>query len=221
MSIQVTPIPRLTVLTAPAFTLGTANAAGAAITAVASNSTLLVYDTTVPTTISSSGGSAATGSATVSARRDHAHGSGAFNTDTSCRVYANATQSISDETTTAITSWGSESFDTDTMHDPSSNPGRITIKTAGTYLVGASLGFAADATGSREVQIQKYDGVGVVVQSNNGFADRTDYNCPVGVYDMDVDEYFQVWVWQNSGGSLNTLNGTNHCFWAVRIQGST
>lgn len=220
MSIHVTPIPRLTVLTAPAFTLGTANAAGSAITAVASDSTLLVYDTTVPTTISSAGGSAATGSATVSARRDHAHGSGAFNTDTSCRVYANATQTISDETTTLITSWGTESFDTDTMHD-GTNPGRITIKTAGTYIVGASLGFVANSTGSREIQIQKYDGVGVVVQSGAGFADRTNYNSPVGCYDMDVDEYFQVWVWQNSGGSLNTLNGTNHCFWAFRIQGST
>jgi hypothetical protein len=221
MGISVTPIPRLTVLTAPAFTLGTANAAGAALTSIASDSTILTYDTTVPTTISSTGGSAGTGSATTAARRDHAHGSGAFNTDTSCRVYANATQSIGDETTTLVTSWGSESFDTDTMHDPSSNPGRITIKTAGTYVVGACLGFAANTTGSREVQIQKYNGVGVVIDSCDGFADRTNYNSPVGCYDMDVDDYFLCYVWQNSGGSLNTLNGTNHSFWAFRIQGST
>lgn len=40
MTIQVTPIPRLTVLTAPAFVLGDSNAAGSAITAVASDSTL-------------------------------------------------------------------------------------------------------------------------------------------------------------------------------------
>jgi len=220
MAIHVTPIPRLTVLTAPAFTLGTANAAGAAITAVASNSTLLVYDTTVPTTISSSGGSAATGSAATAARRDHAHGSGAFNTDTSCRVYANATQSISDESTTLVTTWGSTSFDDNDMHD-TGDPSKITIKTAGTYVVGASLGFAANTTGSREVQIQKYDGIGVVVDSCDAFADRTNYNSPVGCYDMDVDDYFLCYVWQNSGGSLNTLNGTNHCFWAFRIQGST
>mgnify|MGYP003154521737 FL=1 len=43
MAIHVTPIPRLVQLTTPAFTLGTANAAGAAITAVASNSTLAVF----------------------------------------------------------------------------------------------------------------------------------------------------------------------------------
>ena len=70
MTIHVTPIPRLTTLVAPAFTLGTANAAGAAITAVASNSTLLVYDTTLPAQV----GTPAVGSATTAARRDHVHG---------------------------------------------------------------------------------------------------------------------------------------------------
>jgi len=73
MSIQVTPIPRLTTLTTPAFTLGTANTAGDALTAVASNSTLLTFDATVPTDLAY-GASAATGSATVTSRRDHTHG---------------------------------------------------------------------------------------------------------------------------------------------------
>jgi len=72
MGIQVTPIPRLTTLTTPAFTLGTANAAGDALTAVASNSTLLAFDTTLPDAITF-GQSGAVGSATVSSRRDHAH----------------------------------------------------------------------------------------------------------------------------------------------------
>ena len=103
MAIHVTPIPRLTVLTAPAFTLGTANAAGAALTAVASNSTLLVYDTAVPTTIAASGDTAATGSAVVSARRDHQHGSTAFTTDISVQVYADAAQEIANDTTTTLT----------------------------------------------------------------------------------------------------------------------
>jgi hypothetical protein len=73
MSIVVTPIPRLIDLAAPAFTLGTANAAGSAATAVASDSTLLAFDTTVPTTIAYSA-SAAVGSAVVTSRRDHTHG---------------------------------------------------------------------------------------------------------------------------------------------------
>jgi len=70
MSINVTPIPRLIDLAAPAFTLGTANAAGSAVTAVASDATLLAFDTTDPAAVAAS---AVVGSATVAARRDHVH----------------------------------------------------------------------------------------------------------------------------------------------------
>jgi hypothetical protein len=70
MAIHVTPIPRLTVLTTPAFTLGTSNAAGSAATAVASNSTLLAFDAVAPQPVASL---AVVGSSTVSSRRDHVH----------------------------------------------------------------------------------------------------------------------------------------------------
>ena len=76
MTIHVTPIPSIIELVAPSYTLGVANAAGSAATAIASDSTILVYDTTVPTTIAASA-TAAVGSATPSARRDHPHGSAA------------------------------------------------------------------------------------------------------------------------------------------------
>lgn len=80
MPIHVTPIPKLTDFATPAISLGTTAAAGSAETVIRSDSTLLVYDTTVPTTVGSSD-TAATGSATVSARRDHQHGSAAFPTN--------------------------------------------------------------------------------------------------------------------------------------------
>jgi len=70
MAIHVTPIPRLTTLVAPAYTLGTANAAGSASTAVPSDSTLLVFDTSNPSDVSVS---PAVGSSTVAPRRDHVH----------------------------------------------------------------------------------------------------------------------------------------------------
>lgn len=57
----------------PALTLGTSNVAGAAKTVLATNSTILAFDATVPTTITLPA-TAATGVATVAARRDHTHG---------------------------------------------------------------------------------------------------------------------------------------------------
>jgi len=70
MSINVTPIPRLIELASPSFTLGTANAAGSAVTSVRSDATLLMFDTTVPAAVAAA---SAAGSATVTARRDHVH----------------------------------------------------------------------------------------------------------------------------------------------------
>ena len=57
----------------PNLTLGTANAAGAAASAIRSDATILVFDSTVPVT-QASGDAAATGSAGTAAHRDHVHG---------------------------------------------------------------------------------------------------------------------------------------------------
>ena len=70
MPINVTPIPKLIEFAAPSFTFGTSNAAGSAATAVASDSTILAFDTTDPAAVAAS---AAVGSATTTARRDHVH----------------------------------------------------------------------------------------------------------------------------------------------------
>lgn len=71
MTIHVTPIPSTIELTTPAFVLGETNTAGSSTSAVAANSTLLAFDTTLPTPNIVQSGS--TGSATVSSRRDHKH----------------------------------------------------------------------------------------------------------------------------------------------------
>jgi hypothetical protein len=61
------------VFAAPGLTLGTANTAGSSGQAVATDATILAFDATVPVT-QAFGDAAATGSATVAARRDHKHG---------------------------------------------------------------------------------------------------------------------------------------------------
>jgi len=122
MSINVTPIPRLIELTTPAFTLGTSNAAGAALTAVASNSTILTYDTTLPDAITY-GQSGATGSSSTAARRDHAHAMAATEND----LVLIGTAVASDSATLTITGL-------DSTYD--------------TYLIGASdIKIATDAQG--------------------------------------------------------------------------
>jgi len=99
MTILVTPIPRLTSLVAPAFSLGTVNTAGSAITAVASDSTLLAFDASLPDAITFSQSGAA-GEATVSSRRDHAH---AMEAETAVPAATQAEQEAASSTTVFTT----------------------------------------------------------------------------------------------------------------------
>lgn len=64
-----------------------------------------------------------------------------------CRVRRTTNQSINDNTVTPI-DFTSERWDTDSMHDNGVNPSRITINTAGLYVVGgaARVANAADYT---------------------------------------------------------------------------
>jgi len=73
MTIHVTPIPSTIELTTPAFTLGTANSAGAALTSVASNSSLAMFSTALPEDLAYSD-SSSTGTNALTSREDHVHG---------------------------------------------------------------------------------------------------------------------------------------------------
>lgn len=99
MTIHVTPIPRLTAFGVPALTLGLANAAGTAETTISTDSTLLVFDSTLPDAITF-GQSGAAGSATVTARRDHAHG---MATETPANLVVIGTVAADDSATLTVT----------------------------------------------------------------------------------------------------------------------
>jgi hypothetical protein len=93
MSIVVTPIPQLIELAAPAFTLGAANAAGSAATAVASDSTLLMFDATAVDAITL-GQTGSVGTATVAPRRDHAHAMEAVTAATQAEMEADSSTTV-------------------------------------------------------------------------------------------------------------------------------
>ena len=173
MGIQVTPIPRLTSLTTPAFTLGTANAAGDALTAVASNSTLLAYDATLPDAITY-GQSGSAGSASTSARRDHAHAMAAADTVSA----ASEAQQVAGSVTTGFTSPGRQQF-----HD-SAAKAWCYINLDGTLRAGnyGVSSIEAPATGSRVVNFSTAFDAGdeytamIVLNNGQGYIQYSHFN---------------------------------------------
>jgi len=74
-----------------------------------------------------------------------------------CRAIQAAAQTTTDSVATAIV-FGAESYDTDTMHDNVTNNTRITIRTAGVYVVTAGLGLTSTPVSAFELYLDQNSG---------------------------------------------------------------
>lgn len=130
-----------------------------------------------------------------------------------CRVYHNAAVAVADATITVLGTTGattavfnSERYDTDSMHSTGTNPGRITINTAGIYLVTAGIEFAAGTDYSSIYLAIRKNGTTIIVNHSQiggndaGLANNSD--AVSTVYKFAVADYIEVLVWQNNTANL-------------------
>jgi hypothetical protein len=139
----------------------------------------------------------------------------------SCRVYNNATISLTDNTETSLT-FNTERFDTDTMHDTSTNTGRITIKTAGTYLVGFHGRIAAATDYVASYFLLRVNGTTVIASQglgNWGTGATPLLFSVVTLYAFSVNDYVEVRGYQDNSANAarNVLFNANDSpeFWAT------
>lgn len=126
-----------------------------------------------------------------------------FRVPPSCQAYHNTTQAIATGTWTALT-WNSENWDTDTIHDTSTNPTRFTTTTAGLYLAQINATWAANATGLRGFGIRS-DGstfLGSDVRLNHGAGSFVTIS-GAWIISLTGSQYVEFVGYQESGGSLN------------------
>lgn len=121
-----------------------------------------------------------------------------------CRIYRSTTQSIPDNTVTAV-SFNSEHFDTDAYHESVTHPTRITVPTglAGYYLLTGYVELDASATGVRSTAIG-YNGTRNIAQQDvQGGGSYTPRITLSSVYFLDEGDYVELVVYENSGGALD------------------
>ena len=127
----------------------------------------------------------------------------------SARVYNNADISIANNTVIALT-FNAERWDTDTIHDTSTNTGRLTCKTAGVYNIFANVAFNTNTTGYRSTLI-RHNGsttIGLCVSAPaSGAYTIHNLSCQ---YSLAVNDYVEVVVQQTSGGALLVKTGLNY-----------
>ena len=134
------------------------------------------------------------------------------------KVYLTGNQSINDSSVTAI-AWNGEEYDTNALHDNSTNPSRITIPAGqgGTYVLACQLSYAANATGQRFVVIADKNATNIAVASatNAGASYSSRFTAYTEVVAAAAD-WFTCSAFQDSTGALNVLATAAESFFLAR-----
>jgi hypothetical protein len=126
------------------------------------------------------------------------------------RVYNNANISIGNDSWTALT-FNSERYDTDTIHDTTTNTGRLTCVTAGKYVISGHVRFPANNANYRSVAIKLNGTTYMAIQKsvNMGAGEAVMMSVST-IYSLSATDYVELVVHQNSGGALNVEYVANY-----------
>jgi hypothetical protein len=134
-------------------------------------------------------------------------------TDYSVRLTKSAAQSIG-TIRTALT-FDQEDFDTDTMHDNSTNNTRITFTHAGKYMVGGIVCTNANAVAGAAIRLNGGNEIAFVAMGNAG-QDVNGGAIVQTIYSFAANDYVELWG--QLGSTQNVRAGVDGCqFWAYKI----
>ncbi|NUP53433.1 MAG: hypothetical protein HOW97_39855 [Catenulispora sp.] len=121
--------------------------------------------------------------------------------------YQSAAQSIANTSLTAIT-MDSSVVDSYGGHSSITNNTRYTAQVGGYYLVIGQVGYAANASGNRLIELHKNGGGTLALGQGVGLAPTTANNGAVQVTALvllSAGDYVEAYTYQTSGGSLSTI----------------
>jgi len=123
-------------------------------------------------------------------------------------VYMGSTQSIPNATQTKL-QFTTEDWDSDGQYDPSTNY-RWTVATAGKYWVWSTWNSGADLAAGvpQTISIYKNGSAFIIVVNRVDSGGQSVWNG--SMLDLDVDDYLEVYVWQNSGSKTTNANRQTH-----------
>lgn len=117
------------------------------------------------------------------------------------RVYNSGHILINNAQTTTLT-FDSERYDTDGIHSTTTNTGRLTCKTPGTYLIKGQVRFDGHATGKRLTYIFLNNTAILVNTSENNLDDEAVLVFVSTICQLAYNDYVELRVHQTSGGPL-------------------
>lgn len=132
--------------------------------------------------------------------------------------YKSVDQSISNAANTLLT-FDTEYYDTNSYHSTVTNTDRITVPSTGYYLFNIKIDWASNATGIRDFYLRK-NGSNIFFNYFYGSsANLTTINFSQ-VVNATASDYFQINVYQSSGGSLNVIGGAGQTVFGATYLGA-
>ncbi|MGG1599310.1 hypothetical protein [Paenibacillus naphthalenovorans] len=132
------------------------------------------------------------------------------------KVYSTASQSIPSGAYTTLV-FNTEYYDDAEQHDNAVNNSRLTCKEIGKYLIHSEVLFASNATGYRGVRLRINESIidgQFIVGAVNGNQTSITFST---IRQLNMSEYVEVQVIQNTGGSLDVLGAGSTKFGMVRV----
>ena len=118
-------------------------------------------------------------------------------------VYRSGTQAIANNTATKV-QYNTESFDTDNTFDSSTNYRYTPAFSGKSFLVGSIRLYGTDDFNNYILEIHK-NGTAVLRQQNSHW--HYESAQVSGIVTHDTDDYFEVYVTQQSGSTLDVMSG--------------
>jgi hypothetical protein len=106
-----------------------------------------------------------------------------------------------------------ENFDTDTMHDNSTNNTRITIKTAGKYLIGGAVQTSSNTALGLRILLNGSTQIARLFQGNSGVTEGATIST---LYDFSVNDYIELQAATGTAVGATTSGDSATNFWAVK-----
>lgn len=133
-------------------------------------------------------------------------GTGGSSTAVGAKVRNSAAQTITTSTETAI-SFDTELYDTDSIHSTVSNTSRLTIPSSGKWSGGGCIKFADNGTGIRQIYIVKNgDAANTLAKHRTDPTTGDESEMCVPFEDsFSTNDYVELWVYQTSGGDLDSM----------------
>lgn len=132
----------------------------------------------------------------------------ALDTRQGARVYNSGNQSITNATYTTLT-FDTETYDNDGIHSSVTNSSRLTVQTAGKYLIESQWAWSASPS-TMHCKIL-YNATTALALYQVQSAGPNDGSIAT-IYDMSVGAFVEVQLRQTSGGAINALGNVEYPF---------